>query len=38
MHHDIRWDNVLKEIEKDTWFIIDFDDACIPLQLFLTRN
>ena len=28
MHRDIRWENVLKKIEKDIWFIIDFDDAC----------
>ncbi|CAG8671964.1 9307_t:CDS:2, partial [Paraglomus brasilianum] len=28
MHRDIRWENVLKNIEKDRWFIIDFDDAC----------
>ena len=28
MHRDIRWDNVLKKIDKDIWFIIDFDDAC----------
>ena len=28
MHRDVRWDNVLKKIDKDRWFIIDFDDAC----------
>ncbi|RHZ77974.1 hypothetical protein Glove_168g328 [Diversispora epigaea] len=28
MHRDIRWENVLKYIDKDKWFIIDFDDAC----------
>ena len=28
MHRDIRWDNVLKHIDRDKWFIIDFDDAC----------
>jgi serine/threonine protein kinase len=28
MHRDIRWDNVMKFIDKDKWFVIDFDDAC----------
>ena len=28
MHRDLRWDNVLKFIDQDKWFIIDFDDAC----------
>jgi hypothetical protein len=28
MHRDIRWENVLKYIDRDKWFIIDFDDAC----------
>ena len=28
MHRDIRWENVLKFIDRDKWFIIDFDDAC----------
>ena len=28
MHRDIRWENVLKYIVRDKWFIIDFDDAC----------
>ncbi|RIA93675.1 kinase-like domain-containing protein [Glomus cerebriforme] len=28
MHRDICWENVLKYIDRDRWFIIDFDDAC----------
>ena len=28
MHRDICWENVLKFIDRDKWFIIDFDDAC----------
>ncbi|CAJ0887274.1 8488_t:CDS:2 [Entrophospora sp. SA101] len=28
MHRDLRWDNMLKSIDRDSWFIIDFDDAC----------
>jgi len=28
MHCDIRWENVMKNVGKDMWFIIDFDDAC----------
>ncbi|RIB04903.1 hypothetical protein C2G38_2221130 [Gigaspora rosea] len=28
MHRDLRWDNVLRFIDQDKWFIIDFDDAC----------
>ncbi|KAF0520584.1 Serine/threonine protein kinase [Gigaspora margarita] len=28
MHRDFRWDNVLRFIDQDRWFIIDFDDAC----------
>ncbi|CAJ0632834.1 10508_t:CDS:2 [Entrophospora sp. SA101] len=28
MHCDLCWDNVLKSIDRDSWFIIDFDDAC----------
>ncbi|KAG9296669.1 hypothetical protein G9A89_009928 [Geosiphon pyriformis] len=27
MHRDIRWENVLKLIDRDKWLIIDFDDA-----------
>ena len=28
MHRDLRWENVLKYINRDKWFIIDFDEAC----------
>ena|SRR6266542_1227207 len=28
MHRDLRWENVLKYIDHEKWFIIDFDDAC----------
>ncbi|CAI2173557.1 15222_t:CDS:2 [Funneliformis geosporum] len=28
MHRDIRWENVIRYIDKDRWFIIDFDEAC----------
>ncbi|CAI2198079.1 3584_t:CDS:2, partial [Funneliformis geosporum] len=28
MHRDIRWENVLRYINRDKWFIIDFDEAC----------
>ncbi len=28
MHHDICWENVMKYVDKDRWFIIDFDEAC----------
>jgi len=28
MHRDLRWENVMKYIDREKWFIIDFDDAC----------
>jgi hypothetical protein len=28
MHHDLRWENVLRYVDSEKWFIIDFDDAC----------
>ncbi|KAG9294500.1 hypothetical protein G9A89_009347 [Geosiphon pyriformis] len=28
MHRDIHWENVLKFINRDKWFIIDFYDMC----------
>ncbi|CAI2162337.1 14203_t:CDS:2 [Funneliformis geosporum] len=27
IHQDIRWENVLKYIDRNIWFIIDFEDA-----------
>ncbi|CAG8724111.1 11588_t:CDS:2, partial [Funneliformis mosseae] len=28
MHRDLRWENVMKYIDSEKWFIIDFEDAC----------
>jgi serine/threonine protein kinase len=28
IHRDLRWENVMKYIDSEKWFIIDFDDAC----------
>ncbi|RIB14641.1 hypothetical protein C2G38_2194497 [Gigaspora rosea] len=28
IHRDLCWDNVLRFIDQDRWFIIDFNDAC----------
>ena len=27
MHRDVRWENVMKCIDRQEWFLIDFDDA-----------
>lgn len=38
MHRDLHWNNVLKSINQDSWFIIDFDDAChVPSNIPNTR-
>ena len=29
MHHDLCWENILRYVNSEKWFIIDFDDACI---------
>nr|CAG8600101.1 10532_t:CDS:2 [Entrophospora candida] len=28
MYRDLCWDNMLKFIDQEIWFTIDFDDAC----------
>ncbi|CAG8743263.1 5326_t:CDS:1, partial [Funneliformis caledonium] len=28
MHRDLRWEVVIKYIDSEKWFIIDFNDAC----------
>lgn len=34
MQWDLRWDNVMKNIESDEWFIIDFEDAIGAPQIY----
>jgi serine/threonine protein kinase len=34
IHRDIRWSNVIKRRDGDSWFLIDFDDAAISPQYF----
>ncbi|GLJ23976.1 hypothetical protein SUGI_0455860 [Cryptomeria japonica] len=34
MHRDLRWDNVMKKIDSDEWFIIDFEDAIGAPQIY----
>jgi serine/threonine protein kinase len=34
IHRDIRWSNVIKRRDCDSWFLIDFDDAAISPQYF----
>ncbi len=37
MHHDLRWKNVLRYVDHEKWFIIDFDNACKYLSTSNTQ-